>query len=42
VEGLSQLGFDPVERVKSSRLYLESDLPAIARAIARHVIDATS
>jgi hypothetical protein len=42
VDCLSQLGFDPVERVKASRLYLESDLPAIARAIARHVIDATS
>jgi hypothetical protein len=42
VDCLSQLGFDPVERVKASRFYLESDLPAIARAIARHVIDATS
>lgn len=42
VDCLSQLGFDPVERVKASRFYLVSDLPAIARAIARHVIDATS
>lgn len=37
VAGLSQLGFDPVEQVKASRLYRESDLPAICRAIAAHV-----
>lgn len=37
VAGLSELGFDPVEQVKASRLYCESDLPAICRAIAAHV-----
>jgi predicted phage-related endonuclease len=42
VAGLSQLGFDPVEQVKASRFYRASDLPAIARAIARHVTAAAS
>jgi putative phage-type endonuclease len=37
VAGLSELGFDPSEQVKASRLYRESDLPAICRAIAAHV-----
>ena len=42
VAGLAELGFDPVEQVKASRLYRESDLPAICRAIAAHVTRAGS
>ena len=40
VAGLAQLGFDPVEQVKASRLYRESDLPAICAAISTHVMRA--
>lgn len=42
VAGLQALGFEPVEQVKASRFYRECDLPAIAQAIARHVIEAAS
>lgn len=42
VAGLQELGFTPVEQVKSSRFYRECDLPAIAQAIARHVVEAAS
>lgn len=40
VAGLSALGFDPVEQVKSSRFYRECDLPAICQAISAHVLAA--
>lgn len=40
VAGLASLGFEPVEQVKASRLYRESDLPGICRAIAAHVMKA--
>lgn len=40
VAGLSTLGFEPVEQVKASRLYRESDLPAICKAISAHVLAA--
>lgn len=40
VAGLAQLGFEPVEQVKASRLYRESDLPAICKAISAHVLRA--
>lgn len=40
VAGLASLGFEPVEQVKASRLYRESDLPAMCRAIAAHVMKA--
>jgi putative phage-type endonuclease len=39
VAGLSDLGFEPVEQVKASRLYRASDLPAICNAISMHVMD---
>lgn len=42
VAGLQALGFEPVAQVKASRFYRECDLPAIAQAIARHVIEAAS
>jgi len=42
VDGLSQLGFEPVMRVKASRLYRACDLPEIAQAIAHHVTVAAS
>jgi len=38
VAGLSELGFEPVEQVKASRLYRASDLPAICQAISAHVL----
>lgn len=37
VAGLAELGFDPVEQVKASRLYRESDFPAICRAMVKHL-----
>lgn len=37
VAGLTELGFPPVEIVRSSSLYREADIPAICAAIARHV-----
>jgi hypothetical protein len=37
VAGLSSLGYEPVEQVKSMRLYRESDFHAICNAIVRHV-----
>ncbi|HAL72032.1 MAG TPA: hypothetical protein DCP71_09705, partial [Verrucomicrobiales bacterium] len=37
VAGLSALGFDPVEQIKSSRMYRESDFAEICTAIVRHV-----
>jgi len=40
VAGLAQLGFDPVEQVKASRLYRASDLPSICAAISAHVLRA--
>lgn len=40
VAGLAQLGFEPVEQIKASRLYRESDLPAICEAISAHVLRA--
>lgn len=40
VDGLASLGFDPVERIKASRLYRECDLPAMCKAIASHVMKA--
>lgn len=38
VDGLASLGFEPVERIKASRLYRECDLPAMCKAIASHVM----
>lgn len=38
-DALAFFGFDPVERVKASKLYRAMDLPAIRKAIARHVLD---
>lgn len=40
VDGLASLGFEPVERIKASRLYRECDLPAICKAIASHIMKA--
>lgn len=40
VAGLAELGFQPVEQVKASRLYREGDLPAICEAISAHVLRA--
>lgn len=40
VAGLAQLGFDPAEQIKASRLYRASDLPAICKAISAHVLRA--
>jgi len=40
VDGLASLGFEPVERIKASRLYRECDLPAMCKAIASHVMKA--
>jgi len=37
VAGLAALGYEPVEQVKASRLYRESDFSAICAAIVRHV-----
>lgn len=37
VAGLSSLGFEPVEKVKASRLYRACDLPAICAAMGRHL-----
>ena len=37
VAGLSELGFDPVEQVKSSRMYRESDLGSICEALIQHL-----
>lgn len=37
VAGLAALGFEPVEQIKASRLYRESDFPSICAAIVRHV-----
>lgn len=42
VAGLQQLGFEPVAQVKASRLYRACDLPAMAQAIARHVVAAAA
>jgi hypothetical protein len=38
VAGLSELGFEPVEPVKASRLYRASDLHPICAAISAHVL----
>lgn len=38
VAGLSELGFEPVEQVKASRLLRESDFAAICQAISAHVL----
>jgi hypothetical protein len=38
VAGLSELGFEPVEQVKASRLYRASDLHPICAAISAHVL----
>ena len=40
VAGMSTLGFEPVAVVKAARMYRECDLPAICRAIAKHVLAA--
>lgn len=40
VAGLSSLGFDPVEQVKASRLYRESEFGSICAAISAHVMSA--
>lgn len=40
VAGLSQLGFEPAEQIKASRLYRECDFPAICRALSAHVLKA--
>lgn len=40
VAGLAELGFQPVEQVKASRLYRASDLPSICKAISAHVLRA--
>lgn len=40
VAGLSALGFDPVEQIKSARYFRECDFPAICRAISAHVLAA--
>lgn len=40
VAGLSELGFEPAQQIKASRLYRACDLPAICRAIASHVLKA--
>lgn len=40
VAGLSELGFEPAQQLKASRLYRACDLPAICRAIASHVLKA--
>lgn len=37
VAGLASLGFEPVEKVKASRLYRACDLPAICAAMGRHL-----
>ena len=37
---LAELGFEPAEQVKASRLYRECDFPAICRAIADHALKA--
>lgn len=37
VAGLSSLGFEPVEKVKASRLFRACDLPAICAAMGRHL-----
>lgn len=37
VAGLSELGFDPVEQIKSSRMYRESDLGAMCEALIQHL-----
>lgn len=39
-EALSSFGFDPVARVKASKLYRECDFPAICKAIASHAMKA--
>lgn len=35
--GLAELGFEPVAKDKSAKLYNEDDIPAMCRAIAEHV-----
>jgi putative phage-type endonuclease len=40
VAGLSELGFEPAQQIKASRLYRACDLPAICRAISAHVMAA--
>jgi predicted phage-related endonuclease len=42
VAGLSELGFEPAQQIKASRLYRACDLPAICRAIASHVLSAAT
>lgn len=39
-EALSSFGFDPVARVKASKLYRECDFPAICAAISKHALGA--
>jgi putative phage-type endonuclease len=39
--GLSELGFEPVQQIKNSRLYRSCDVPAICRAISAHVLRAS-
>lgn len=41
VAGLSELGFEPAQQIKASRLYRACDLPEICRAIASHVLKAS-
>jgi len=40
VAGLSELGFEPAQQIKASRLYRACDLSAICRAISAHVMAA--
>lgn len=42
VAGLSELGFEPAQQIKASRLYRACDLPAICHAIASHVLSAAT
>lgn len=39
-DALAHFGFEPVERVKASKLYRSSDFPAICKAISAHVLAA--
>lgn len=39
-DALAHFGFEPVERVKASKLYRECDFPAICKAIAEHALKA--
>ena len=37
--GLAELGFEPVAKDKSAKLYNEDDIPDMCRAIAEHVTE---